>query len=259
MTGRIQKLLLKNRALTFVAIMYAAMMILAASQPLTADQPPAPTTAAQEHDDSVHLPINFIYHKDMDMNEQDVFIQHEEGSSEVWRVSAADRDWSLPLYSAATPLDHAPFDPSDRGPFPRGEPLGLTLSEWFAGQGQGSYTCKNGTGNIDVQFSNLVRDGVYTMWHWFVSIPPTMPFIGTYDLPIGARDGSQSTFRTDAEGSARFVREFSPCLQLSGEHLAGALAVTLHSDGNTYGPLPGEFARDSHVQMFLVLPKRPGL
>ncbi|MGI9434018.1 MAG: hypothetical protein ACR2Q4_04175, partial [Geminicoccaceae bacterium] len=100
---------------------------------------------------------------------------------------------------------------------------------------------------------------VYTMWHDFMAWPPTEPFNGTYDLPLGARDGSENAFVTDADGHAVFERSFKPCLQLSGEHLMADLAIAYHSDGNTYGPMPGEFATKSHVHMYLGLPKRQGI
>lgn len=217
------------------------------------------TPSEDAYDAPVSLDLSFIYHVDADMHEQDVFIEREPGSGEVWRVTKADNNMNAPLYRAAVAVEHAPFEPDKTGPFPKGDALGITVGEWFAGQGQGTYTCTNGQGRIDVQFTNLVPNSAYTMWHWFVAMPPTTPFIGTYDLPIGARDGSQSVFRSDSEGNARFQREFKPCLQMTGEHLAGALAVTWHSDGQTYGVVPGEFATDSHVQMFLVLPKRSGI
>ncbi|MCP4306595.1 MAG: hypothetical protein GY788_17340, partial [bacterium] len=100
----------------------------------------------------------------------------------------------------------------------------------------------------------LMPEGVYTLWHFFMAMPTTDPFIGTFDLPVGARDGSDSVFQADAKGGARFQKTIAPCLQMSGEHLASGLAVAYHSDGSTYGPLPGEFATDTHIQLFMLLP-----
>ena len=126
-------------------------------------------------------------------------------------------------------------------------------------QGEGRYRCEDGAGELRVEFAKLVPNGVYTMWHAFMAWPPTEPFIGTYDLPIGARDGSASVFVADARGNATLVRRFKPCLQLTGEHLAAELAVGWHSDRETSGPLPGEFATKSHIHMYTGLPKRSGL
>ncbi len=120
-------------------------------------------------------------------------------------------------------------------------------------------SCEDGTGTLDLEFSNLIPNGVYTMWHDFMVWPPTEPFIGTYDLPFGARDGSENVFVAAADGSAHFERTISPCLQLSGEHLLADLGLAWHSDGKTYGPLTGEFSTVTHVQMFVMLPPRTGL
>jgi hypothetical protein len=84
--------------------------------------------------------------------------------------------------------------------------------------------------------------------------PPTKPFTGTLDLPIGERDGSQSVFTTDSKGQATLDIKFEHCLQLTDTQLASGLAVALHSDGKTYGPEPGGFGKVTHVQLFAMLP-----
>ena len=219
----------------------------------------ASTEKKVSYDAPVSLDLKFAYHIDMDMAEQDVFIEHEKGSGKVFRVTKADRNMKAQLYRTAESIEHNPFDPKAVGPYEKGKPLGMTLEQWLAGEGKGTYSCVNGKGTIDVNFTSMVPNSVYTMWHFFMAMPPTQPFIGTHDLPIGSRDGNQSVFKTDAKGNAQFKREFTPCLQLTGEHLAAGLAVAWHSDGKTYGPLPGEFATNSHVHTFLVLPKRSGI
>ena len=219
----------------------------------------AALAAGTAYDDPVDLDLAFVFHIDDDLAEQDVFVEREPGSGEVYRPTKGDRDMSLPLYAAAEPVEHQPFDPDALGPWPKGKALGVTLGEWFAAKGTGQYSCVDGEGTLEVSFENLVPNGVYTMWHDFMAWPPTEPFIGTYDLPVGARDGSENVFIADDKGDAMFERTFKPCLQLSGEHLIADLAIAWHSDGKTYGPLPGEFATKSHVQMYLGLPKRQGI
>ncbi|MDU9007108.1 hypothetical protein [Sedimentitalea todarodis] len=205
------------------------------------------------------MSLTFIFHIDDGMAEQDVFYEKISGSGEVFRPTAATRDMDAPLYAPGVEVKHNFLDTTDTGPYPIGRPLGLTLGEWFAAKGSGTYICENGVGTVDLSFENLVPDGVYTIWHDFMVWPPTEPFIGTYDLPFGARDGSENTFIAKADGSADFGHTISPCLQLSGEHLAADLALAWHSDGNTYGPLPGEFSTVTHVQMYVALPSRTGL
>ena len=205
------------------------------------------------------LSLSFIFHIDEEMAEQDVFYEKELGSGEVWRPTAATRDMSAPLYAPATPVAHNFLDTTDTGPYPKGKPLGITLGEWFAAKGEGRYACEDGQGEIDLRFTGLVPNGVYTLWHDFFVWPPTDPFIGTYDLPFGARDGSENVFTANADGKARIDMSFAPCLQLSGEHLLADLAIAWHSDSKTHGPLPGEFSTNTHVQMYVTLPKRSGV
>ncbi len=220
-----------------------------------------PALAADDrtHDAPVSFDLSFRYHVADDIAEQDVFIERAPGSGEVWRPTPAERNLEAPLYAAAEPQRHMPFDASAIGPFPKGEPLGMTLGAWYGATGEGSYTCENGEGHLRVAFEGLVPEGVYTLWHYFVAWPPTEPFIGTYDLPVGSRDGEQSVFVADAEGDAVFDQSFKPCLQLTGEHLAAGLAVNWHSDGKTYGVEPGEFAHNAHIQLYAGLPARSGL
>jgi hypothetical protein len=216
-------------------------------------------TVPASYDMPVSIDINFVLHIDEDLAEQDVFIERVPGSGEVYRATKGDRDLNQPLYAAASTHEHAPFDPDAVGPYPRGRPLGLTLGEWFAARGHGKYTCKDGAGRIDIGFENLVPNGVYTMWQAFTAWPPTEPFNGTYDLPMGARDGSESVFEADADGHASYQREFKPCLQLSGEQISTIVAIAWHSDGETYGHEPGEFATKTHVHLYSGLPKRSGI
>ncbi len=234
-----------------IPVMTAASMIALLSAASVAED--------KAYDSPVDLELTFIYHIDADMAEQDVFIEREGGAAEVFRATKGDRDLTQPIFAAAEPQEHAPFDVDAIGPYQKGTELGMTLGEWFAAQGQGDYQCVDGEATIDVAFEGLVPDGVYTMWHFFMASPPTDPFIGTYDLPIGSRDGKDSVFTADQEGQALFQRTFKPCLQLSGEHLMAGLAVAWHSDGKTYGVEPGVFATNSHIQLFLGLPKRSGI
>jgi hypothetical protein len=103
-------------------------------------------------------------------------------------------------------------------------------------------------------FTKLVPNAVYTMWYAFVPAPPTKPFTGALDLPLGARDGSQTKFASDAAGNAHFEASFSPCLQPSNDQLMAMLAIAWHSDGKTHGSSGGPFGKTSHGQIFAPLP-----
>lgn len=200
------------------------------------------------------IKLQFMNHLQMKLPEQDIFIEKPAGSGKIFRVTGADKDMSAPLYAAARAIKHNPFDPNALGPYEKGRPLGITLGQWLAATGSGTYACDRGQGTVSVRFQNLVANGVYTMWYFFLPMPPPTPFTGTLDLPLGARDGSQNTFVVRADGRAFYKASFKPCLQLSGEQLAAGLAIAWHSDGKTYASDPGPFGNGSHVQIMVLLP-----
>jgi len=205
------------------------------------------------------IDLAFVTHLDMDLPEQDVYIERERGSGEVYRVTKGDNDMNAPLYKTASETKHDPFNPDAIGPHARGEALGMTLGQWLRHQGSGSYSCTEGVGQLETSFSGLVPNGTYTMWHAFMAMPPTTPFSGTLDLPLGARDGSTSRFEADADGKAAFVHSFKPCLEMSDVWTTSMLAINYHSDGKTYRADPGQFGLNAHIPLFLMLPNREGI
>ena len=236
----------------------AAGIFLLAAPAFGAESASTTTTAGAPAGRSVTVDLAFGTHLDMDLPEQDVFIERVPGSGEVFRVTKGDNDMSLPLYAAAEPVKHDPFNPEAIGPYAKGAPQGLTLGQWLRHAGTGTYRCQDGVGTLQTSFSGLVPEGVYTMWHAFIALPPTEPFSGTLDLPLGARDGSESAFTADAEGKAAFVHSFRPCLEMSDVWTTSMLAINWHSDETTYGGSPGDFGYNAHIPLFLMLPKREG-
>ncbi|MEM7641804.1 MAG: hypothetical protein AAF366_04690 [Pseudomonadota bacterium] len=220
---------------------------------------PSTRFVSDTSDPQEEMSLTFLFHIDEGLAEQDVFYEREPGSGQVFRPTAATRGMDAPLFAPAEPVPHTPLQTENVGPWPRGKALGISLGEWFGARGDGRYRCENGTGHVDVRFTGLVPGGLYTMWHDFAIWPPTDPFIGFYDTPFGARDGSENAFRADGEGDAHFVRTITPCLQLSGEQLISELAIAWHSDGKTHGPIPGTFSTETHVQLYVPLPTRSGL
>jgi hypothetical protein len=211
--------------------------------------------APSRPDAPVVLDLAFVTHLDANLPEQDVFIEREPGSGQVYRVTKGDHDLLAPLFAAAHTVQHNPFDPKAVGPYPKGAPLGMNLGQWLAQAGGGTYACSDGVGTLDLEFRGLVPNGVYTMWHAFIALPATEPFTGTLDLPLGARDGSESVFAADGNGVARFQHSFSPCLEMSGDWTTSMLALNYHSDGRTYKADPGEFGLHAHVPLFVMLPR----
>jgi len=216
-------------------------------------------TALMAQAATMPVKLQFVNHLQAKLPEQDVFIERAAGSAEVFRVTAQDKNMSAALYGTAEPVKHNPFDPNAVGPHKKGKALGITLGQWLAATGSGTYTCSKGAGTVTSSFKKLVPSAAYTMWYFFLPMPPTQPFTGTLDLPLGARDGSQNTFKSDAAGSAAYKAVFKPCLQMSGDQLASGLAIAWHSDGKTYASDAGPFGSASHVQLFLLLPGAKGM
>lgn len=217
----------------------------------------AETTTEADHGKTIDLA--FITHLEMDLPEQDVYIERVPGSGDVFRVTKGDNNMKAPLFKSAIEIEHNPFDPAELGPHPKGEPFGMTLGEWLRHSGTGEYRCENGEGQLRAEFSGLVPNGVYTMWHVFIALPPTEPFSGTLDLPLGARDGSESRFEADKKGEAEFVHNFQPCLEMSDVWTKSMLAINYHSDGKTYGGDPGAWGLNAHIPLFVFLPNREGI
>ncbi len=209
--------------------------------------------------EEVSLELAFRTHLDADLPEQDVYIVREGDSCHVYRVTKGDHNMQAPLYKTSVRVPHNPFDAEAIGPHPKGEPLGITLGEWLQHQGSGKYRCEDGIGTIELRFAGLVPNGVYSMWHFFVALPPPVPFTGILDLPLGARDGTESVFTADENGMASFEHRFTPCLQMSDIWTTSGLALAYHSDGKTYGGSPGDFGLNAHVPIFVMLPLRQGI
>ena len=217
----------------------------------------APVPPSQS--ESVAFDIAFKTHLDMNMPEQDVYIERVPGSGQVFRVTNGDNNMDAPLFATAIEVKHNPFDPKAVGPHPKGESLGLTLGQWLKHRGTGRYTAEGNVGSLDLEFTGLVPNGVYTMWHAFIALPPTEPFSGSLDLPLGARDGSESVFVADENGNASFVHTFTPGLEMSDIWTTSMLAINYHSDGKTYGGVPGNFGLNAHIPLFVMLPNREGI
>lgn len=204
-------------------------------------------------------PINltFVDHLKAGMIEQDVFVEKVKGSGFVYRVTAEEREKYLDyeVYATKTMQEHDPLNRAKVGPYQKGQSLGITLRQWLSAKGAATYQCEDGWGVFKAEFENLVPNAVYTFWHSFMAKPPTTPSTGFLDLPMGDRDGSQSVFRTDENGKATYNIRFETCLQMTNNQLMGLVAIALHSDGETYGVLPGPFGKVTHVQLFTPLPE----
>lgn len=200
------------------------------------------------------IELNFVTMTHDGMAEQDVFAKMGEDEVQRIPVSKVESMKETMLFAAAG--DEPPFQPMITEPtdtYPKGTELGITLGQWLAATGQGTYECDGKQATVRATFENLIPNGVYTMWNFIDADPPTDPWQGLV-LPLGARDGSQSVFEADANGNAIFEATVEPCLQLSGTQSLAGLAIAWHSDGKTYGMSPGGLGLVSHAQAMTILP-----
>ena len=197
--------------------------------------------------------LQFGTHVAAGMAEQDVFVERETGSGEVMRILPGEEGEALdlPIYAAASTVEHDLFGTSENpvGPYAIGQPLDMTMGEWLAATGQGTYTVFGDRAEMEFTLEQLVPNGVYSVWCSRVSFPPNINIV---DAACGAADGSQNSFVADADGNARFVLEL-PALAESSAETVSVIALAYHSDGKTYGELPGDFGYNSHVQLAAML------
>ncbi len=199
------------------------------------------------------IEVTFVDHIKAEMIEQDVYVEKDAGK--VFRVTPTDfADYAgAKVFTTAVGVEHDPMAMEKIGPYDKGMELGFTLAEWLSGNGAATIDCDGTVGSISAEFENLVPNGLYTMWQFWMGMPLPAHF-ATYDLPVGARDGSQSVFTADAEGKALYTASFEPCLQGSGSQLGAGLAIAYHSDGKTYGYEPGSMGDKTHIHLFAMLP-----
>jgi len=198
-----------------------------------------------------------VTHPAAGMPEQDVFIESADDPSMVMRVEQADIDQDATLlsrgvFSAAEAVEHDPFKLGKEplGPFAKGESLSTTLGEWLAATAEGTYSVADGEATIDLTMNNLVPSGVYTVWCSRIKLPPE-PVIT--DTPCGNPDGSENVVTASEDGSASYSATSSPLEESTALEVA-VIALAYHSDGQTYGSDPGAFGKDTHVQVFWIMP-----
>ena len=169
------------------------------------------------------------------------------GEDEIIRLEEIDEEkLDMPIYSSKdlVPTDlQAPFE---IGPFPKGEPLGLTLREYVAAGGRGTYTLQGRRALVDLTFYNLIPNGVYTLWCvMYTTIPAPETLL---EAPCGAPDGSENIFIADSEGNGRISLEMDAFPPSTPEGIY-EFAIAYHSDGQTHGEVVGEYGKNVHIQL----------
>lgn len=223
-------------------------------------QTPTPTPTAQESSMMNKVNVQFINHLQAKLPEQDVFVESAPGATTIVRVEGENATLAATLakkvFAAAKAVPHDPFKvgPTPLGPYPKGASLGMTLGEWLSAGGGGTYTVDGDNAELALSFTKLVPSGTYTVWCSRLTFPPNPKVV---DRPCGETNGSQNMFKADAGGNGTFSVKMKP-LEESTKETASVIAVAYHSDGKTYGAVPGEFGLNSHVQLFFLVPPPAG-
>ncbi len=203
--------------------------------------------------------INFEFgtHPQLGFPEQHVLVQQEDLDTDMGmrlegEQTADEENLERDIFAAAEDIGHDPFSLGEDplGPFPVGESLDMTLGDWLAAEGNGTYRVVGDHGEISIRLQNMVPNGVYTLWCTRITVPPDFLML---NKACGPEDGSTNAFTADEEGSIEFSMDTWALEDTSAETVS-VLAVAYHSDDNTYGASPGTFGLNSHVQIFTMLP-----
>lgn len=174
------------------------------------------------------------------------------GDGMVMRATSLDDNFiNLPLYTAK---DAVPFDmiepPYDAGPYEQGEPLGFTMAEWMTATGRGNYVMTESEILLDMEFENLVPNGVYTTWCIRMNLPLDTPTI----KPCGSSDGTKNWFVSSEAGTGEIEVVLNQKFEPSTKDIRSMIAVVYHSDEATHGPSPGEMGKNAHMQLVYEFP-----
>ena len=198
--------------------------------------------------DSSVAELSFVNHIVAGMPEPDVLIENDEGELMRIPVDAPISVIGQPVYASTTGADHDMFMLGENplGPYEMGEALGMTLGEWLTASGSGTYTAAGDVATVEASLTNMVPNGVYTVWCSRVFVPPNFKIVNN---PCGADDGSENVVVADDEGNLSFSIE-TFVLDLTTDEAISLIALAYHSDGQSWGTDPGTFGLNSHVQVF---------
>ncbi|GAC1358556.1 MAG: hypothetical protein NVS4B11_14760 [Ktedonobacteraceae bacterium] len=120
-----------------------------------------------------------------------------------------------------------------------GTSLGVTLGTWKSATGGATLSCRNGTETITSSFQHLLPNAAYSLFivHLHVNGPKRF-------TPLGAANGSNNNFTSNAQGEGTKTSILSLCLNSSN-----AVVLIWHSDGHTHGASPGVLGVTWHNQL----------
>lgn len=111
----------------------------------------------------------------------------------------------------------------------------ITLGDWMKASGNMTFTCyEDGSANVHIEATNLIPNGVYTLWGIFWrDFSGDGNIDGMAPSPFG---GVPNVLVADINGSGTISRTLNYCPQ--DELTLVTTALAYHSDGNVYGGAP---------------------
>lgn len=231
-----------KRGLYSILIFCALTGLLSACQPI---QPPGAT-------ETVRVAIyNGIADIDMGIPQQDVYVQMPgKPENEVYRITKdqlTDELRNATAWRSSERQEEDLFGVGDNpvGPYPKGEAHPFTFGEFISANATLTYTKGLITDHFHVEAAGLVPNSVYSMW-CVMTWPP--PVATNQEWPCGAPDGSDAVFNSSAEGTLSIDRTI-PIMPYSSDTRFSSLCLAYHSDGETHGFDPGDYGKNTHIQL----------
>lgn len=228
--------------------LYSILIFCALTGLLSACQPIQPTSGAN----AVRIAtFNGVVDIDMGIPQQDVYVQLPgKPENEIYRITKDQLTDELRNATAwrTTEVNYPDLfgiGENPVGPYAKGEAHSFTFGDFIGASGAVTYTKGLVKDHFQLEAANLVPNAVYTMWCVFTWTPP---IADGKEWPCGAPDGSDSVFQSTAEGTLSVERTI-PLMPYSTDTRFSSLCLAYHSDGETHGFDPGEYGKNTHVQI----------
>jgi hypothetical protein len=207
------------------------------------DSPNAPIQSLPARNIRDEIPSNFIEPRDI-LHPNVVRVEPKNAKLPSYQAKL--------LFALNRPELHDPFrlGPQTLGPFPKGDALGLTLAQWQSARGSGIYTVDGDKAELELSFQRLVPLGSYSLWCGRETLPPRYSEVVR---PCGAANGSENTFKADAQGNAAFHLRMNALRASTGETRT-ILMLEYDRHVQLYDEDMGGYGWNNHGQLLFILP-----
>jgi hypothetical protein len=235
----------QRTALTFVLFVAVGLIVAAASQAATAAAPTKTTT------------FQLVTDVQAGFAEQDVFVERNDiPAGTVARLDVSEAkdasDLAKMLFASNGPVQPDPYKlgPNPLGPFPKGDPLGITAGAWLNATGSGTYAVTGDKAELKLALQHLVPGGAYTV-RFARMVFSTV--VQVQDIVVA---GADAGFKADAKGNATVSLKLN-ALPDSTPDTAILISIVYHSTGAAHRA-QDDFGLNAHTQLFYLFPAASG-